>query len=73
MEYWSNKTRLFINETIRQTQCLFLVKDTVASLKVILALTSFHFSSWFSETMRLLSVNREVKLQVTHDVRTPFF
>jgi len=40
MQYWSSKTRQCINEGIRQSQCLFLVKDTVTSLKAMIM-------SWF--------------------------
>lgn len=53
MEYWSNKTRLFINETIRQTQCLFLVKDTVASLK---AMIMFWLVSYVASCIDFLTI-----------------
>jgi hypothetical protein len=54
MEYWSNQTRLFINETIRQTQCLFLVKDTVASLK---AMIMFWLVSYVANCIDFLNIS----------------
>jgi len=53
MLYWSSKTRQCINEGIRQTQCLFLVKDTVASLK---AMIMFWLVSYIASCIDFLSI-----------------
>jgi len=53
MQYWSSQTRQCINEGIRQTQCLFLVKDTVASLK---AMIMFWLVSYIASCIDFLSI-----------------
>jgi len=53
MQYWSSKTRRCINEGIRQMQCLFLVKDTVASLK---AMIMFWLVSYIASCIDFLSI-----------------
>lgn len=53
MTYWANKTRVCINEGIRQTQCLFLVKDTVASLK---AMIMFWLVSYIASCINFLTI-----------------
>jgi len=53
MDYWSTKMRLLINEGIRQTQCLFLVKDTVASLK---AMIMFWLVSYVASCVDFLNI-----------------
>jgi hypothetical protein len=53
MQYWSSKARGCINEGIRQTQCLFLVKDTVASLK---AMIMFWLISYIASCVNFLTL-----------------
>jgi hypothetical protein len=56
MQFWSSKARVSINEGIRQTQSLFLVKDTVASLKamIIFWLTSYIASCIYFLTLCII-------------------
>jgi len=53
MQYWSSKTRQCINEGIRQTQSLFLVRDTVASLK---AMIMFWLISYIASCIDFVSI-----------------
>jgi len=53
MQKWTSQARIFINEGIRQTQCLFLVKDTVASLK---AMILFWLISYIASCVNFLTI-----------------
>jgi len=53
MQKWSSHARVCINEGIRQTQCLFLVKDTVASLK---AMILFWLISYVASCINFLTI-----------------
>merc|ERR1719431_1773198 len=53
MQCLSSKARVCINEGIRQTQCLFLVKDTVASLKAMIV---FWLVSYIASCIDFLSI-----------------
>lgn len=57
MNFWSSRARCFINEGIRQTQSLFLVKDTAASLKamVVFWLTSYIASCVYFLTLCIIA------------------
>jgi len=49
----ASEVRLFVNEKIRQAQCLFLVKDTVMSLK---AMVVFWLVSYVASCIDLLTI-----------------
>jgi len=53
MQYWSSMARQCINQGIRQTQSLFLVRDTVASLK---AMIMFWLISYIASCIDFVSI-----------------